>query len=214
MSYGYELVLDLHDCDVDKFTRKSVNLFCVHICAVIDMELGDFHTWESDPEDYDTDPAHIHGVSAVQWGGIEALVSRHVSAALGVPVAHAPIETNPNFNEIVPPAIAPELISNSNLFSVLKGLHRAPRIGTEPGPRTLTVDDVDAMVSPDCWGAPHEACVSADVPIITVRSNTTNAPVAKRGTIEVASYMEAAGALVAIREGIAPSSLNREPGRV
>ena len=41
-----------------------------------------------------------------------------------------------------------------------------------------------------------------------------DAPAAKRGTIEVSSYMEAAGALVAIREGIAPSSLNREPSHV
>lgn len=137
------------------------------------------------------------------WGGVEALVSRQISAELGVPVAHAPVETNAAFDEIVIPEVAAELISGSMLFSVLKGLHKAPRISTDPGPFDLSVDHVDALVSPMCWGVPHRACREADIPIIMVTENTTNCVI--RDEIEapgVRSYLEAAGALVAIREGI------------
>ncbi len=137
------------------------------------------------------------------WGGVEAKVSRYVSAELGIPVAHAPIETNPAFDEIVIPELAAELISGSMLFSVLKGLHKAPRISIEPGPFDLSVDHINVMVSPVCWGAPHRACEQADIPVVIIESNTTNCP--PRGDIKaisVRSYMEAAGALVALREGI------------
>ena len=137
------------------------------------------------------------------WGGVEAIVSRRVSAELGIPVAHAPIETNPTFDEVVFPEVAAELISGSMLFCVLKGLHKAPRIAVEPGPFDLSVDHIDALVSPMCWGTPHRACEQAGVPVVMVESNTTNCP--PRGDIKVmrvGSYMEAAGALVALREGI------------
>ncbi|MCH7720421.1 MAG: DUF3326 domain-containing protein [Planctomycetes bacterium] len=137
------------------------------------------------------------------WGGVEAMVSRRASAVLGRPVAHAPIENDPCFNEVVPQALAPELISGSMLFSVLKGLHKAPRIGTEAGHHTLAVDDVDALVSPVCWGAPHIACEKAGIPILIVASNTTNVPMGGGETFSpVPSYLAAVGALVALRQGL------------
>ena len=136
------------------------------------------------------------------WGGVEAMVSRWASTALGRPVAHAPIETDTSFNEVVPQALAPELISASMLFSVLKGLHKAPRIRTEAGPYILAVDDVDAMISPMCWGSPHIACTVASIPIIAVANNTTNSPMEGEPTFVVPSYLAAAGALVALRLGL------------
>ena len=141
------------------------------------------------------------------WGGVEALVSRQASYNLGRPVAHAPVETDPSFDQVVPQALAPELISGSMLFSVLKGLHKAPRIGTEPGPYVLSVDDVDAMVSPMCWGAPHGACEHANIPIIVVANNTTNSRITGSPTFTVSSYLAAAGALTAIRQGLSVESL-------
>lgn len=144
------------------------------------------------------------------WGGVEAMASRGISEALGVPVAHAPIETNASFNEIVPPAIAPELISGSMLFCVLKGLHKAPRIGIERTRHSLSIDDLDALVSPDCWGAPHIACQEAGVPIYIVEENTCHAEPAPDGaSVKVKSYAEAAGALVALREGISLDAIRR-----
>ena len=142
------------------------------------------------------------GVGVNPWGGVEAMVSRRASAVLGRPAAHAPLENDLSFNEVVPQALAPELISGSMLFSVLKGLHKAPRIGTEAGPHMLTVDDVDAMVSPMCWGLPHIACEDAGIPIVAVASNTTNARMEGSPTFTVPSYLAAAGALTALRQGL------------
>ena len=136
------------------------------------------------------------------------MVSRQASAVLGRPVAHAPLENDLSFNEVVPQALAPELISGSMLFSVLKGLHKAPRIGTEAGAQNeshlLAVDDVDVMVTPMCWGPPHDACAEMDIPMIFVEENTTNAGTGpKEGEhIRVNTYLEAVGALIALRQGI------------
>ncbi len=138
------------------------------------------------------------------WGGVEAIVSRKVAESLGCPVAHAPVETNAAFNEVVAHALAAELISGSMLFSVLKGLWKAPRISRAGGHRDgLIATDVDALVTADCWGPPHIACLTNNIPIIMVENNTTNRrSAAGRFTWVARSYREAAGALVAIREGM------------
>lgn len=65
--YGQELILDLHECKPETFTAKNIEEFCLKLCEVIDMNPEDFHIWASDPADYDTDPPHLHGVSAVQF---------------------------------------------------------------------------------------------------------------------------------------------------
>lgn len=72
--YGYELILDLHNCDPAIFTKELVEKFCKDACEVIDMNPEDFHIWASDPDDYETDPPHLHGVSAVQFITTSTLV--------------------------------------------------------------------------------------------------------------------------------------------
>ena len=64
------------------------------------------------------------------------------------------------------------------------------------------------MVSPMCWGPPHDACAEMDIPIIFVERNRTNAETGpKEGEhIQVNTYLEAAGALIALRQGIHPTS--------
>ena len=37
--YGHELILDLHGCDGQKFTRQDIERFCESLCELIDMEL-------------------------------------------------------------------------------------------------------------------------------------------------------------------------------
>ena len=75
------------------------------------------------------------------------------------------IETDPvlnKFKEIVSPGIAPEVVSVSYIHCLLKGLHKAPRIGEQ-----LQNTDVDYLVSPiGCWGRPHEAARKVGIPII------------------------------------------------
>ncbi len=184
---------------------KGVDSLCDQVSGLSFDALA-IHT----PIEVDLDSARQYlstGAGVNPWGGVEAIVSRRASIALGKPVAHAPVETDLSFNEVVPQALAPELISGSMLFSVLKGLHKAPRIAIEPGPFVLTVDDLDALVTPMCWGPPHIACENANIPIVAVASNTTNSCMEGTPTFTVPSYLSAAGALIAMREGLSVGSL-------
>ncbi|MCH7720423.1 MAG: S-adenosylmethionine decarboxylase [Planctomycetes bacterium] len=72
--YGYELTIDLHDCDQARFTKAGVRRFCEELCDLIEMNREDFHIWASDPADYDKDPPHLHGISAVQFITTSSLV--------------------------------------------------------------------------------------------------------------------------------------------
>jgi len=148
----------------------------------------------------------LHG-GVNPWGGVEAITSKLISAALDKPVAHAPMgNTLEDFNEVVDPRMAPELVSICYLHCVLKGLHRAPRIGSGIG-----VDDVDCLVTPvGCVGRPHRACLKREIPIIAVRENRTvlNDPMPEE-FIFVENYLEAAGMIIAMEAGIHPSSVRR-----
>lgn len=67
--YGKELIIDLHDCNPRKFTRKDIRNYFRKICDLIDMERckltwwDDLHTPEKEKE---TEP-HLVGTSAVQF---------------------------------------------------------------------------------------------------------------------------------------------------
>lgn len=145
------------------------------------------------------------------YGGVEAKASKLITSALNKPVAHAPMDTEDNewiktFNPIVDPRIAPEMVSVCYIQSVLKGLHKAPRIG-----KGLNVDEIDVLVSPDnCWGTPHRLCKQQNIPIIVVKENKTvaNSPMDK-DCIFVENYLEASGVITAMKEGIALDTLRR-----
>ncbi len=68
--YGKSLALDIHNCDVSKFNRKDIEAYLVELCDdVIDMERAELHWWdyEDEPEEYAKAPAHLKGVSCVQF---------------------------------------------------------------------------------------------------------------------------------------------------
>ena len=101
------------------------------------------------------------------------------------------------------------------MHCVLKGLQWAPQEGIE-----LSVGDVDALVSPLCWGYPHECCARNGVPIVFVKENRTtlygdSLSIAEISdpkdceTYYVSTYLEAAGLLAAMKEGITVESLCR-----
>ncbi len=140
------------------------------------------------------------------WGWVEAKASKLVADGLNKPVAHAPLSLKETYDEIVDPRMAAEMLSSSYLHSVLKGLHKAPRIG-----RGLSVRDVDCLVSPfGCVGPPHEACRRANIPVVVVKENRTVLnDCIPDGFILVENYLEAAGLLVSMREGIDPCSVRR-----
>lgn len=142
------------------------------------------------------------------WGGVEAKASKLIANALNKPVAHAPIDSEifKDFNEVVEPRIAAETVSVSYIHCVLKGLHKAPRIGGN-----FSINDVDCLVSPDnCYGFPHQACERNGVPVIVVKENKTclNNEMPDN-FIFVDNYLEAVGVIVAMREGISTKSVRR-----
>ncbi len=147
------------------------------------------------------------------WGGIEAIISRKISEALNKPVAHAPIESgdtknNPElfnllYNEVVDPRKAAEVCSNCYIHCILKGLHRAPRIGQD-----ITWRDIDALITPTgCIGRPHRACFEVGIPVIAVEENTTVYNFRDSRITYVENYLEAAGYLSCIKAGVYPSSV-------
>lgn len=146
------------------------------------------------------------------WGGAEAKASKLIASKLNMPVAHAPIEgstpeiQNKIFFTVIDPRMAAEAISNCYLHCILKGLHKAPRIGDG-----LSVEDIDVMVSPfGCWGRPHYACIEAGIPIIVVKENKcvlNQTPTDE--VIEVENYLEAAGLITAMKAGISRDSIRR-----
>ena len=68
-TYGYELILDLHYCDVATFNRKSIRQYMKAICEAIDMEREDLHFWDYEGVSEEDLPkeAHLLGTSAVQF---------------------------------------------------------------------------------------------------------------------------------------------------
>ena len=65
--YGYELVLDLHECDPTTFNRESIDAFFEDLCKSIDMHKCEVHFWDDvgvPVEEQQTEP-HTKGTSAV-----------------------------------------------------------------------------------------------------------------------------------------------------
>lgn len=165
---------------------------------------------------------HFAGKLPNPMGGVEAIVSHFIVHRHGVPAAHAPMI---NLKELALPSRivdargAGELASESGLACVLIGLARAPQPGPEHNPRIRDVIDrrgLLALVTPaGCLGGvPAIYADRLGVPIVAVRSNSTvldvtAAKMGHRRVIEVANYAEAAGVLLALREGICLEAITR-----
>jgi len=147
------------------------------------------------------------------WGGVEAVASKMIANIINKPVAHAPVESNDKelkfLNEIVDSRIAAEMISQCYIHCVFKGLHKAPRISFGTG---TSFKNINCLVSPiNCVGRPHKACMKHGIPIIAVKENRTclNDEMPDDFII-VENYLEAAGVIVAMKEGISITSINRK----
>lgn len=67
--YGKELILDLSNCDIATFTRKSIGNYFDELCELIDMQAEDRYFWDDEglpPDQCQTNPKTC-GVSAVQF---------------------------------------------------------------------------------------------------------------------------------------------------
>ncbi len=67
--YGYELVMDLHGCNVSTFNRKSLDGYFEKLCKAIEMEKCERYFWDDvgvAADEQQTAP-HAKGTSAVQF---------------------------------------------------------------------------------------------------------------------------------------------------
>jgi hypothetical protein len=169
---------------------------------------------------------HLAGEIPNPSGGVEAIITHLISKVFRLPTAHAPL---PYYQDLKGkstrnPRAAAEFISMPHYFSVLKGLAQAPRL-VEIGVKdqvpssVISVDNVHAIVVPaSCLGGiPALAAEFHDIPLIAVRENATildvtNGKMRMRNVIEVESYLEATGVLLALRQGISLESLRRPLG--
>lgn len=165
--------------------------------------------------------AYAQGRASDPIGGLEAVLSHLVVSTLMVPCAHAPYEP---FEEegSVDPRVAAEAIGLTFLPCILEGLSRAPRYRpiSEAGAHDLTFDAVDAVVAPReaCGGVPMLMAAERGIPLIAVRSRVSGCHVPPETlgltVIEASSYLEAAGILLALREGLSLDGLRRPVGAI
>lgn len=186
------------DALIQQLSRYDFDALAIQTHIGCDKEIGE---------------AYLRHGGVNPWGGVEALVSRVVSQAINKPVAHAPLHTAAfeDIKIVSDPRMAAEFVSISYLHSVLKGLHKAPRIAGAVRPHdSIRSVEVDALVSPHgCVGPAHRSCLDRGIPVIVVRENKTIFEEVDERFIYVENYHEAAGYLMCMKAGILPASVRR-----
>jgi hypothetical protein len=171
----------------------------------------------TDAQDWQEHYLHS-GVNPV--GALEALLSRLVTRATGLPSAHAPLYVGAlgDHDGVVDPRAAGEIASGTGLPCVLLGLSHAPATVAAGG---VAVADLTGIIVPfGCAaGAPAHGAQRYGVPLIAVRSNTcvvgVPASALDRGqVVEVASPAEAVAYLAARRAGVDWRLLNAPPASI
>ena len=171
--------------------------------------------------------AYRSGAGVDALAGAEAVVSHLLSRELGLPCAHAPALSPLPLDPALDPRAAGEELGYTFLACVLVGLSRAPDLlpwpPAEPlaaaDPALLRPEAIGAVVAPAgaLGGAAVLACAERGIPLIAVDNPSVLAVSAEALGLEVlpaASYAEAAGHLLALREGIAPAALQRPLARL
>ncbi len=166
---------------------------------------------------------HLGGEIPNPSGGVEAIITHLISKIFRIPTAHAPLPYYQDIKEkdTINPRASAEFISIPHYFCVLKGLAKAPRLLPisrlqDTPPPLLTVNNIGAIVVPaSCLGGiPALAAEFSGIPLIAVRENetvlhVTNDKMRMENVIEVNSYLEAAGIILALRNGISLESVRR-----
>jgi hypothetical protein len=169
------------------------------------------------PDDPDAQAleAYRHGAGVDGLAGAEAVISHLLSRHLGVPCAHAPALAPLPPDPALDPRAAAEELGYTFLPCVLVGLSRAPGLVPLPltadpgGRRLLRADELGAVVAPAgaLGGEAVLACAERGTPLISVTGNPcvlqVDGPALGLKVVEVSSYAEAAGMVLALREGLA-----------
>ncbi|MFY8147910.1 MAG: DUF3326 domain-containing protein [Prochlorococcaceae cyanobacterium] len=158
------------------------------------------------------------GVDAL--AGAEAVISHLLTAHLGLPCAHAPALRPLPLDPGLDPRAAGEELGFTFLPCVLVGLSRAPDLVALPlqdsqrGDALLLPGKIGAVVAPAgaLGGEAALACAERGVPLIAVSNpSVLQVDAASLGlrALPAASYAEAAGLVLALREGLSPQALAR-----
>jgi hypothetical protein len=161
--------------------------------------------------------AYRHGSGVDGLSGAEAVISHLLSRHLGVPCAHAPALAPLPLDPGLDPRASAEELGHTFLPCVLVGLSRAPNLLPEPvvGEGLLHGTQLGAVVAPAgaLGGEAVLACAERGVPLIAVQGNPCLLQVSGAAlelpVLAAASYLEAAGLVLALREGIDPAALRR-----
>lgn len=74
-SYGREILLDVVEADPNKFTREYIEAYFEYLCNALRLKRATLHFWDYDTqEERDAAPAHLKGVSAVQFVTTSSIV--------------------------------------------------------------------------------------------------------------------------------------------
>jgi hypothetical protein len=164
---------------------------------------------------------HFAGEYPNPVGGTEAVISYLVANHYRLPVAHAPLLNMKQIDlrhPVVDARGAGEMVSVSGLACTLVGLRQAPQMALKTAGAVkdiLNLHNLLAVVMPaSCLGGvPALSAQQWRVPVIAVQDNHTILEVtaAKLGlnAVEVSSYAEAAGVILALKRGLSLESLTR-----
>ena len=158
------------------------------------------------------------------WGGAEASITHSLSNLLNINVAHSPMlyDKNDIFqlqgNKIVDPVKSPEVMSKTELFCVIKGMFKTPRIvdyTQESG--IYTNRDIHVLITPDrCIGLPLLSALEQGIIVIAVEDNRNmmrneleKLPWKHGQFYKAKNYFEVSGILTALKNGISPNSFER-----
>ena len=175
------------------------------------------------PDDPDSEAltAYRQGGGVDALAGAEAVISHWLSRQLNLPCAHAPALSPLEIDPQLDPRAAGEELGYTFLPCVLVGLSRAPALwpAAAAPAGSIRPDQIGAVVAPAgaLGGAAVLACAERGVPVIAVENPCVLSVTAEALGIEVlpaSSYSEAAGLLLALREGINPEALQRPLGRL
>ena len=177
------------------------------------------------PDDPDSEAlaAYRQGSGVDALAGAEAVISHLLSRQLGLPCAHAPALAPLSLDPRLDPLAAAEELGHTFLPCVLVGLSRAPDLiplrpesGPEPlGEAVIHPSRIGAVVAPAgaLGGEAVLACAERGIPLIAVEGNPSLLEVSAGrlglSAIAAASYAEAAGLVLALREGLQPEALRR-----
>jgi Protein of unknown function (DUF3326) len=173
--------------------------------------------------DEEAEQNYRHGKGVDPIAGAEAIISHLVVRTFKIPCAHSPALSPVPIDPDLSPRSAAEELGYTFLPSVLVGLSRAPhfivderhtmpQLGAQLG--DIWADQVDAVIIPGgaCGSSALLSLNQKRCQIITVEENKTHLQVPPQPlgikSMQVNSYLEALGVLVAHKAGINPSSLS------